>query len=74
MQRPRKMPRQWRIAMVSEQKAKSLRVVVTASDEEAAIERACEKFSIADTLPEDHLAVEVLGQGDAVGRLAQQAG
>jgi hypothetical protein len=47
MHRPRKMPRLWRIDLVSEQKTKCLGVV-TAPDEEVAVERACEKFSIAD--------------------------
>jgi hypothetical protein len=45
MPRPRKMPRLWRIDIVSEQKTKCLGVV-TAPDEEAAIKRACEKFVI----------------------------
>jgi hypothetical protein len=41
------MPRLWRIDLVSEQKTKCVGVV-TAPDEEVAIKRACEKFSIAD--------------------------
>jgi hypothetical protein len=45
MLRPRKMPRLWRIDIVSEQKTKCLGVV-TAPDEEVAIKRACEKFVI----------------------------
>jgi hypothetical protein len=59
MHRPRKMPRLWRIDIVSEQKTKCLGVV-TAPDEEAAIKRACEKFEVADPKTQGQLVASEL--------------
>jgi hypothetical protein len=59
MHRPRKMPRLWRIDIVSEQKTNCLGVV-TAPDEEVAIKRAREKFSIADTQEKGQLTAREL--------------
>jgi hypothetical protein len=57
--RPRKMPRLWRIDLVSEQKTKCLGVV-TASDEEIAIRRACEKFDIVNPTTQRQLVAREL--------------
>jgi len=49
MHRPhlRKVPRVWRIDRVRENNTEYVGVV-TASDEEAAVKQACEKFNIVD--------------------------
>jgi hypothetical protein len=53
------MPRLWRIDLVSEQKTKCLGVV-TAPDEESAIEQAFKKFDISDPRTQSQLVAREL--------------
>ena len=57
--RLRKMPRLWRIDRVRENNTEYVGVV-TASDEEAAVKEACEKFNIVDSEHQSQLVTREL--------------